>query len=275
MVSIINNNSMSETYLDVAMKNDKKYINRYSRHMNPEIAYEIKIEDEYQPFFPYSPTTQYRFTNVSMYSSGSIEQSLFTADLLSSYFDSTDLNQIVITDGTSCIGGNTWAFASTFGWVHAVELDFLHFSFLQHNMSQMGLYNISYYHDNFISQIGKLRQDILFLDPPWGGVQYIQNPQVGLYSPSGMFYNVPQIIRLIPSIGEASPSVICIKLPRNYVTSTLRKQGYPFKKVYTLKTSEGLALYKLLILSKEMEKRSVHMSSFTPIRYKKMKYTKV
>jgi len=265
-------NNMTERYVDVVMKDKDSDKSMYT---HPSIAYEIKLEEEYQPFFPYSPSMQYRFTNVSIYSSGSIEQSLFTADLLSSYFDATGLHNIKITDGTSCIGGNTWSFASTFGGVHAVELDDLHFSFLKHNMSQMGLYNINYYHDNFISQIGKLRQDILFLDPPWGGVQYIQNPQVGLYSPSGMFYNIAQLIRLIPSIGEASPSVICIKLPRNYTTSTLRKQGYPFKKVYILKTSEGAVLYKLLILSKHFEKRIVTMSSFAPIRYKKMKYTKV
>ena len=259
------------SYLEVA----SKLLSRTNPNDEEALPYEIRLEQEDQPFFPYSPSVSYRFTNVSMYSSGNVEQSLFTADLLSSYFEPSELPSITVTDGTSCIGGNTWAFASTFGSVNAVELNFLHLSFLQHNLSEMGMYNVNYYHDNYISQIGKLRQQVLFLDPPWGGIQYRKHPEVGLRSPSGIFYSVPQLLYTIPSTGSYSPQVICIKLPRNYQTQGLRKLHYPFKKIIILKTKEGAVLYKLLLFSKHQARRSVSIPTFAPIRYKKFHYTRV
>ncbi len=268
MVSIINNMTDTKTsYVDIVSKRESRSYRKVDSYV-----YEVRIEEDIQPFFPYSPAMQYRFTNVSMYSSGNVEQSLFTADLLSSYFEPNELVNATITDGTSCIGGNTWAFASTFGRVNAVEIDSLHMSVLQHNLKQLGLYNINYYQDNYISQIGKLRQDVLFLDPPWGGMKYIHNPQIGLWSPSGVFYSVPQLLQLLPS---SDMRVICFKLPRNYLTQYLRKLGYPYKRVISLKTEEGAVLYKLVLFSKIPFKREVKMEVFQPLRYKKIKYTKI
>jgi hypothetical protein len=139
----------------------------------------------------------------------------------------------------------------------------------------MNLNNIHYYEDNFISQIGKLRQHILFLDPPWGGIKYRMRPQVGLSSPGGVFYSISHILDILPSFGIYSPEVICIKLPKSYTTQCIKKNNYPYKSVYSLKTKQGIILYKLLILSKRLPTRTQGKLSFTPIGYKKIKYTRI
>ncbi len=82
-----------------------------------------------------------------------------------------------IVDGTAGIGGNTISFSRYFESVIGVEFNQVHYDVLQNNMKALRLHNVKLYHENILEyykKIEKPEEQILFLDPPWGGKRYKQ-----------------------------------------------------------------------------------------------------
>jgi hypothetical protein len=77
-----------------------------------------------------------------------------------------------ITDAFSCIGGDTLGFSKLFKHVNANELDKTRFEYLKHNMKIFNRTNITFYNEDYFELVKKLKQDVIYLDPPWGGVDY-------------------------------------------------------------------------------------------------------
>lgn len=87
-----------------------------------------------------------------------------------------------VTDATACIGGNTLEFARAFAHVHAVELDSMRADMLRHNLAWLRLDAGVTVHDaDYCNLHATLRQDVVFIDPPWGGKRYKQQERVRLY----------------------------------------------------------------------------------------------
>lgn len=87
-----------------------------------------------------------------------------------------------VTDATACIGGNTLEFARAFAHVHAVELDPVRASMLRHNLAWLQLdRGVTVHEADYCDLQATLRQDVVFLDPPWGGKRYKQQERVRLY----------------------------------------------------------------------------------------------
>ena len=238
---------------------------------NIQNVYEIYIKD--QPFFPVADSTiPYRFSNISLFSTGNAEQAIYTANLIASYFKESDIPNLVVTDATSCIGGNTWAFALIFKHVNAIELEKIHSDMLKHNMSLMKLNDkITIYNTNYLDIYSNIEQDIIFLDPPWGGVDYITKPQVGLFSSDNMFFiDLPSLIS--NPLFAKNTTMIIIKVPKNYSTYNIKKKRFNYKRIYYLKTKQGDVLYKLIILSKIPNKHYIKTPYFTKIGYKYIKF---
>lgn len=88
-----------------------------------------------------------------------------------------------IVDGTSCVGGNVISFAKYFKHVYAIELNENRLDILKNNINVYGLdKNISVLNGD-ITEIYKELPivDVYFLDPPWGGVEYLKNTKLDLY----------------------------------------------------------------------------------------------
>lgn len=249
---------------------------------SPSETVEIVLEHpSQQPFFPRvcdvtNSVPRYRFSNTSIYSSGCVEQSIFTAALISSYFDYDDISSLIVTDATSCIGGNTWAFAKCFKRVNAVEINELHVDMLRHNMKELCLEKkINVYHQNYLDVSGILQQDVVFIDPPWGGVRYRSSPQVGLMDHDDEFVDLDVLLANI----ELDPStlVIVLKVPKNYSTYGLKREDFPYKRVVSLRTRHTKTggrdtLYKLVFFSKQREKRRLIVPTFSRTGYKSIRY---
>jgi 16S rRNA G966 N2-methylase RsmD len=87
-----------------------------------------------------------------------------------------------ITDMTSCVGGNVISFSRFFKKVNAIEIDPLRFDMLKHNTETVvGATNVNFINGNAVELLlgqddgtapQQFQQDILFMDPPWGGVDY-------------------------------------------------------------------------------------------------------
>lgn len=120
---------------------------------------------------------------------------------------------IVITDATGGVGGNTISFGKVFSKVISVEIDTTRSMYLRNNIQLYELDNIHIINEDYTKL--NLDQDILFVDPPWGP-----------------FYKDQQNIKLF--LGNSSIESICnnasyntklivLKLPINYDINYLMK----------------------------------------------------
>ena len=80
-----------------------------------------------------------------------------------------------ITDATACIGGNTKSFAEFFNKVQAIELNEQYYKILKKSLP-----NVKCFLEDCLDIVPKLEQNIIFLDPPWGGPEYKQKREVNL-----------------------------------------------------------------------------------------------
>ena len=81
--------------------------------------------------------------------------------------------KVTITDGCACVGGNVLAFSDIFKTVHAIEIDETRCKMLKYNMEEVcKKTNVKVYNDDYSKTYMTYSQDIIYLDPPWGGTQY-------------------------------------------------------------------------------------------------------
>jgi len=161
-------------------------------------------------------------------------QALQINDIIKKYinFDS------VITDATACIGGNTTFFEKDFKVVIAIEKDPDIFKILKNNTTKSINYNCSY---NDIMYT--IQQDLVFIDPPWGGSNYKNEDNVVL-NLDGV--NVLEIIDNIYHFTR----FVALKVPNNFDSSQLSEKFWSYK-IYTINTYKKHN-YKLIIFFKKI-----------------------
>lgn len=86
-----------------------------------------------------------------------------------------------ITDATACAGGNTYSFSQHFAHVLAFEKDALRVRILRHNMTLLGATNVSIRNGDSFILCTQQSQNVIFLDPPWGGPDYKKHARVSLF----------------------------------------------------------------------------------------------
>lgn len=89
----------------------------------------------------------------------------------------------LIVDGTSCVGGNVISFAKSFKHVFAIEFNEHRLKLLDNNIN---VYNLNNKVTTFNGDVTVLYKDlpnvdIYFLDPPWGGINYLNSDKLDLY----------------------------------------------------------------------------------------------
>lgn len=125
-----------------------------------------------------SNTSKLQITTEGKYSVTGRKGALFIANKISNLMKTDDLT---ITDCTANNGSDSTTFATIFKKVNAIELDKTNFSALSNNVSVLGLTNISLYNANTLDILEKLTQDVLYLDAPWGGKNYVDEKNKRLY----------------------------------------------------------------------------------------------
>jgi len=137
-----------------------------------------------------------------------------------------------ITDLTGCVGGDTILFGLNFRKVYSIEYNDNNFRALENNVKVYNLENVKLYHGDS-TKIYNWITDVLYLDPPWGGINYKENDRIDLYLGE---FRVDIFIREILE-RENRPKYIFIKLPRNYNFGRLYKFKNRYKKIrnYTIR----------------------------------------
>lgn len=124
-----------------------------------------------------------------------------------------EMNKLVITDMTAGVGGNVLNFSNYFKYVNAIEIELIRYNYLINNIKTYGYNNINCYNNNSIKLLldeDDIRQDIIFFDPPWGGINYKEIDNIRL-----TFENrtIEEICNLLI---KNETKMIVIKLPNNY-----------------------------------------------------------
>lgn len=119
-----------------------------------------------------------------------------------------------IVDATAGVGGNTINFAKYFGQVHAIEIDEQRKHFLQHNVNllcgQIHKHKVTVHLGDAIQVLKHIEhQDLVFLDPPWGGEDYASKPLVDLHLSGRPLVDVCHDL-------QGVTDYICLKVPNNF-----------------------------------------------------------
>lgn len=122
----------------------------------------------------------------------------------------------IITDATANIGGNSIGFglSGKFKLVNSIELNSETCDMLSHNIKEYGLDKkdkVKVMCGDSIELLtnSEVKQDIIFFDPPWGGVGYKKHKTIPLY------LSDKNMVDIINSM-KGKADMIVYKIPRNY-----------------------------------------------------------
>jgi 16S rRNA G966 N2-methylase RsmD len=129
-----------------------------------------------------------------------------------------------VTDMTACVGGNVISFSQYFSNVNAIEIDHERFKMLKHNVNLVSKkHNVNFFEGNGIDIIlnHETKQDIIFMDPPWGGKNYSSKSQISLFltDDEGHEYNICDLIIILLQYAK----YIAIKVPVNFNINELKQ----------------------------------------------------
>ena len=175
---------------------------------------DISIE-KIQEIFPKNKNPEdLRITDIGVYSITKKNEAFFITNLITKFFGNEKLS---ITDSTACIGGNSISFLlnEQVNHVNCVELNKLHFDILKSNIkSYKDFDKVTFINDNYLKVMNDIKQDVIFFDLPWGGVDYKKNEQImlGLYDDNNNYIKISDII----NEQKNRTKLQVLKLPLNF-----------------------------------------------------------
>ncbi len=175
-----------------------------------------------------------QMTNESYYSVSSYKDAEYTTELIKQHLKQ-NTKELIITDGCSNVGGNTLNFLKNFKFVNAVEYDKTTSVMLENNIKLYGFSNYKVYNNDYTKIMNNLQQDVVFLDPPWGGIKYKYYDTINLYLSNTSLADI--VGKIINSV-----QLICIKVPDNFDIVTLYEKKFKEIHIYKLKK------YKIVIV---------------------------
>lgn len=122
-----------------------------------------------------------------------------------------NLRNMVITDACAGNGGDSIYFSSVFKSVQSLEKDPKEFKFLKENVEFHNIKNIKISQKSYLDVWKDLKQDIIYMDPPWGGPDYKLLPIVDLFLDG---INISRIVGEL--FREERAKMIIIKIPHNF-----------------------------------------------------------
>lgn len=123
-----------------------------------------------------------------------------------------DVNELVIADMTANVGGNVLNFCKYFNHVYAFELKWLNYLILQNNIRVSKFQDkCTVIYGDCLDFFDKYHFDVIFFDPPWGGINYKDKESVNLYLGEKILVDI-----VIDILSKNLTKLIAIKVPYNY-----------------------------------------------------------
>jgi 16S rRNA G966 N2-methylase RsmD len=126
------------------------------------------------------------------------------------------INNSSIVDVTAGVGGDTITFCSRFKNVTSIEIDQTRFECLKNNINEYKYINVNIINgDSTMIIQNLLNVDVVYIDPPWGGVNYKEKSDLKLKLGD---VTIETFIKnsLNENIMSSCPKLIALKLPKNY-----------------------------------------------------------
>ncbi len=140
----------------------------------------------------------------------------------------------VITDGCACVGGNVMSFAlsGAYAQVNAVEFDESRAQMLEHNVSVIRgrapcLVNVVT--GSYIALMYTLSQDIVFLDPPWGGPDYKDLDTVSLSLGDKHLADIVHDLHVHDLHSDGKTRYVVWKAPSNFAIDEMKEKLKKFE----------------------------------------------
>jgi predicted RNA methylase len=133
--------------------------------MSTDISYLHK----YFPYLNKNKRSQLKYDEIGLYSISPPKNADIITSYILQYYKKTN---IVVTDAMSGLGGNVLSFASSLYYVNAIEYDEIRYSHMVSNISLFSKDNVLCINADYLQIMHQLKQDIIFMDPPWGGKSY-------------------------------------------------------------------------------------------------------
>ena len=166
------------------------------------------------------------------------------ADKLSRMIQKCVGKNITITDGTANVGGNTISFCKHFNQVNSIELDCTNFKALKNNISVYGFQNVNLLNKDSTKQLfcKDFKQDVLFLDPPWGGIDYKKHKTLDLFLGK---QNITYLVRKV--FQKTKTKIIILKVPNNFNSKEFFKKIKQKHKIHQFKKYKIIFLFSSLL----------------------------
>lgn len=163
---------------------------------------------KYFPFISKTKYSQLKIDDVGMYSISTPKNAEIISKLIKKNFFAQN---IIVTDAMAGVGGNTLSFASNFYYVNAIELDTRRFNYLVSNVDLYSKDNVLCLQGDYLELMHKVYQDVIFMDPPWGGKSYKDFEEISLEINGRTLESICEEIRIAKLC-----RMIILKLPLNY-----------------------------------------------------------
>lgn len=178
----------------------------------------LKITDSYciKKYFPTLQNDKYtklKIDKIGTYSISYPSDALLITQYIKDLLEGTIIQNknIIITDATAGVGGNTISFSNNFYRVNAIEKDKNRYHYLVNNTSVYGLNNIDFYNLDYNDLSLVIDQDVVFIDPPWGGRKYKLKDNIRIKLSN---IEIETIVKNL--ITNKKAKLIILKLPSNY-----------------------------------------------------------
>jgi len=165
-------------------------------------------------YFPKIDNINYKnlqISNIGKYSITPNKDSIKINYILYNNIKKFNLNKIILTDATCGNGGNTIHFSLNFDKIIAIDKCKIHCKITENNVNVYNLKNVSIINDDYLNIMYNIAQDIIFLDPPWGGPSYKKYKNIKIYLSN---LEISQIVLNI--LKKNIAKLIAIKVPYNY-----------------------------------------------------------
>jgi 16S rRNA G966 N2-methylase RsmD len=199
------------------------------------------ILDNTFPDYKNVDKSKLHMTNVGVYSVSGKK----AAELLAKIININMKNQkkITVTDGTGNVGSDTLMLAIYFDKVNSIELNETNYKALKNNVDVYGFKNVSVYNGDMLQIIENLNQDVIYVDPPWGGPDYKKHTQLKLYMGK---YELSEVYLKF----KHKSKLFIFKVPYNYdVNNFIKKTEVNTMKIHSFKNSRGEIKFLILAIS--------------------------
>lgn len=165
-----------------------------------------KFKSNYFPEINGINLNNIKLTTEGIYSVSDIKSVNKLIKILKKLFKTTN---IIITDATANNGSDTIKLGLVFKYINSIELNNINYQALQNNVNEYKLNNVTLYNDDSLSIIPEIKQDVIYIDAPWGGVNYKENKSLLLYLSNKELSDIYNEYRIYAK-------VFIFKLPINY-----------------------------------------------------------